>query len=190
MVNNNIAITKGNTFNQQYVVGPNPDGSAVNLTGYSVVGRIRKSATSALVIGTFHVTITDVTHGHLLLDLSSTETGLLPLGYYVYDLIFTSGTSIVTYITGNCNVLLGETVQIPPESGTVFEQNPVIYVGIPGPQGPPGPQGAQGLSGAVGGISDVPGLQTALDGKANLVHYHVINDVTDFESTVIAGGTF
>jgi hypothetical protein len=187
MVNNNIAITKGNTFNQQYIVGPNPDGTAVDLTGYSVAGRIRKNATSNVVIGTFHVTITDVTHGHLSLDLSSTETGLLPIGYYVYDLVFASGSYVVTYITGNCNVLLGETVQIPPESGTVFAQNPVIYVGIPGPQGIPGPKGD---SGAVNGISDVPGLVTALAGKAALVHYHVINDITDFESTVIAGGTF
>jgi altronate dehydratase len=31
---------------------------------------------------------------------------------------------------------------------------------------------------------------TLLAGKANLVHTHVINDITDFEGTVLSSGTF
>lgn len=31
---------------------------------------------------------------------------------------------------------------------------------------------------------------TLLAGKANLVHTHVITDITDFDGTVMAGGTF
>lgn len=31
---------------------------------------------------------------------------------------------------------------------------------------------------------------TLLAGKANTVHTHVVNDITDFDGTVLAGGTF
>lgn len=31
---------------------------------------------------------------------------------------------------------------------------------------------------------------TLLAAKANLIHYHVIDDITDFDGTIMAGGTF
>ena len=66
-----------------------------------------------------------------------------------------------------------------------------------GPKGDPGAPGKDGIDGKDGvdgtvvtGIADVPGLQTALDSKAALIHYHIVNDITDFDGTVLAGGTF
>ena len=53
-----------------------------------------------------------------------------------------------------------------------------------------GPKGDKGDSGDPASIADVPGLQAALDGKANVIHTHVINDITDFDGTVLSGGTF
>jgi hypothetical protein len=54
---------------------------------------------------------------------------------------------------------------------------------------------AQGLV-QVGGTSDLTNYynrtetDTLLAGKANTVHTHVINDITDFEGTVLSSGTF
>lgn len=62
--------------------------------------------------------------------------------------------------------------------------------GIPGETGPQGEQGPPGLPGDPASIEDVPGLVEALAGKAALVHTHVLNDITDFEGSVLAGGTF
>lgn len=189
MVNDNIAITKGDDFEQQYIVGPNPDDTPVDLTGVAVTAVIRKSEISTQIIHALTVTMTDIPNGHFKLTLTNAETSLLKLGYFVYDVIFTFASGkIVTYLTGGCNVLLGQTVQEPPESGTVLAQNPVIYVGLPGIQGIPGMQGPAGSG--VSSINDVPGLTDALNSKASLIHTHVVNDITDFDGTVLAGGTF
>jgi hypothetical protein len=80
---------------------------------------------------------------------------------------------------------------------TVIPQSPRIISVIPrettkivsviavGPQGPVGPMGQTPNS-----INDITGLQAALDGKAALIHTHVVNDITDFDGTVLSGGTF
>lgn len=53
-----------------------------------------------------------------------------------------------------------------------------------------GPKGDKGDSGDPASIADVPGLQEALDGKAALIHTHILDDITDFNGTVLAGGSF
>lgn len=65
-----------------------------------------------------------------------------------------------------------------------------------GPKGDKGDTGATGATGPQGpagdpaSIADVPGLTEALAGKANVVHTHILDDITDFEGSVLAGGTF
>ncbi len=67
--------------------------------------------------------------------------------------------------------------------GSISGYGPQGIPGATGPQGPAGPAGATTIDG-------ITGLQAALDGKASVVHYHILDDITDFNGTVLAGGTF
>ena len=62
--------------------------------------------------------------------------------------------------------------------------------GIQGIPGIKGDKGEKGETGAAASVGDVTGLQAALDAKANVVHYHIVNDITDFDGTVFSGGSF
>ena len=70
---------------------------------------------------------------------------------------------------------------------SAYQINVTNFSGV-GPQGPVGPMGPAGTGDST--IAQVLGLQAALDGKAALVHYHVVNDITDFDGTVLTGGSF
>lgn len=62
--------------------------------------------------------------------------------------------------------------------------------GIQGIPGEKGDKGEKGDTGAAASVGDVTGLQDALDAKANVIHYHIVNDITDFDGTVFSGGSF
>lgn len=62
--------------------------------------------------------------------------------------------------------------------------------GIQGIPGEKGDKGDKGDTGAAASVGDVTGLQAALDAKANVIHYHIVNDITDFDGTVFSGGSF
>ena len=102
----NFILEQGATFNRQLTV--KDDGSAMNLTGYSVASKMRSTHDSSTVVGTFTCTISNATGGIITMSMTNSTTGGIEEGIYVYDLEMTSGTGVVTR-------LMQGTVTVNPE---------------------------------------------------------------------------
>ena len=90
----NFIIDQGATFTRQLTV--KEDGSAMNLTGYSVASKMRSTHDSSTVVGTFTCTISSGTGGIITVSMPSSTTAAIEEAIYVYDLEITSGAGIVT----------------------------------------------------------------------------------------------
>jgi hypothetical protein len=90
----NLYVDQGTTFSTSVLV-TNDDGSAFDLTGYTVAAQIRKSYSSSTA------TVADPsTAGQINLSLTATQTGTLEEGRYVYDVEVTSGVTVTRVIEG------------------------------------------------------------------------------------------
>ena len=91
-----IVIEQGATFNTTINV-EDTAGAAINLYGYTANSMMRKSyySTSATTITS---TVTGTANGEVTLTVSATNTAGLTPGRYVYDVIITSPTSVVTRV--------------------------------------------------------------------------------------------
>ena len=91
-----IVIEQGATFNTTINV-EDTAGAAINLYGYTANSMMRKSyySTSAT---TMTSTVTGTANGEVTLSVSATNTAGLTPGRYVYDVIITSPTSVVTRV--------------------------------------------------------------------------------------------
>jgi hypothetical protein len=91
-----IVIEQGATFNTTINV-EDTAGAAINLFGYTANSMMRKSyySTSATTITS---TVTGTANGEVTLSVSATNTAALTPGRYVYDVIITSPTSVVTRV--------------------------------------------------------------------------------------------
>ena len=91
-----IVIEQGATFNTTINV-EDTAGAAINLYGYTANSMMRKSyySTSATTITS---TVTGTANGEVTLTVSATNTASLTPGRYVYDVIITSPTSVVTRV--------------------------------------------------------------------------------------------
>ena len=79
----NLFIDQGSTFKFTIDLEKNT-GSALDLTGYTVRGQLRKSYTSTTATD-FTITI-DVANTELDVSLTATQTNALKAGRYVYDI--------------------------------------------------------------------------------------------------------
>lgn len=84
----NIVVDAGSTFNATITV-KNPDGTAFDLTDYTVASQIRKSYGSSTAYD-FNPTITDATAGQITLSLSSTQSEAIAPGRWLYDVEITN----------------------------------------------------------------------------------------------------
>ena len=91
-----IVIEQGATFNTTINV-EDTAGAAINLFGYTANSMMRKSyySTSATTITS---TVTGTANGEVTLLVSAANTAALTPGRYVYDVIITSPTSVVTRV--------------------------------------------------------------------------------------------
>ncbi len=80
----NLVIDQGTDFEATIDV-TDQDGDAVNITGFTVSGQIRKSYTSTTATD-FTANIADPVAGQVTIALSATTTAGLAAGRYVYDL--------------------------------------------------------------------------------------------------------
>ena len=99
----NFTIEQGTTFNRVLTLQEN--GSAMNLTGYSVASQIRSTHDSSSVTGTISCTISNASNGEITLTMTNSTTSGIEEGIYVYDIEITSGAGSVTRILqGNVTV--------------------------------------------------------------------------------------
>jgi hypothetical protein len=91
-----IVIEQGATFNTTINV-EDTAGAAINLFGYTANSMMRKSYYSSSAT-TITSTVTGTANGEVTLTVSATNTAALTPGRYVYDVIITSPTSVVTRV--------------------------------------------------------------------------------------------
>lgn len=80
----NIVIERGIDYEDVFTVR-NPDGSPLNLTGYTGVAKIRKFPESTSSVS-FDVSIVPLA-GQIVVSLANTVTSLLDPGRYYYDVV-------------------------------------------------------------------------------------------------------
>ena len=99
----NFTIEQGTTFSRVLTLQEN--GSAMNLTGYSVASQMRSTHDSSSIVATFSGSVTNASSGQITLSLTNSQTSAIEEAIYVYDVEITSGTGTVTRILeGNITV--------------------------------------------------------------------------------------
>ena len=99
----NFILEQGATFTRALTVKEND--SAMNLSGYSVASKMRSTHDSSTVVGTFSCTISNASGGVITMAMSSSTTGNIEEGIYVYDIEITSSAGSVTRLMeGNVTV--------------------------------------------------------------------------------------
>ena len=99
----NFTIEQGTTFSRVLTLQEN--GSAMNLTGYSVASQMRSTHDSSTVVATFSGSVTNASSGQITLSLTNSQTSAIEEAIYVYDVEITSGAGSVTRILeGNVTV--------------------------------------------------------------------------------------
>lgn len=84
-VNFNLIIDQGTDFLRTFTVVDNSN-VAVNLTGFSIAGKLKRSSIGANNTAIpFVITITDAVNGKVKMELTNATTDLLVPGRYVYD---------------------------------------------------------------------------------------------------------
>ncbi len=102
----NIIIDQGSTFQADIDVTDSA-GDALNLTGYTVAGQMRKTYTSTTAIN-FTGQVLSASGGTVRISLSATETNALKAGRYVYD------TEITKTATGEVTRVIEGQVDVTP----------------------------------------------------------------------------
>ena len=99
----NFTIEQGTTFSRVLTLQEN--GSAMNLTGYSVASQMRSTHDSSSIVATFSGSVTNASSVQLTLSLTNSQTSAIDEAIYVYDVEITSGAGAVTRILeGNITV--------------------------------------------------------------------------------------
>ena len=93
----NIVVNAGADFGQVFTLNSSSTSSALNLTGYSVKSQMRKHAGSTGVT-TFTASVYDAPSGKIKIGLTTTSTSSLKPGRYVYDVVITDTSNVVTRV--------------------------------------------------------------------------------------------
>ena len=92
----NLTIDQGTTFTASIDCTASDD-NALNLTGYTVAGQLRKTYDSTTSIP-FTALVANALTGRLQISLTPTQTGALSAGRYVYDVEITDQAGIITRV--------------------------------------------------------------------------------------------
>ena len=104
----NLTIDQGSSYSAIIDVTDATD-NALNLTGYSVAGQLRKTYESSTFTA-FTASINSALAGKVAISLTATQTNRLAAGRYVYDVEITSGGGAVTRVVeGQLEVTPGVT---------------------------------------------------------------------------------
>ena len=104
----NFTLEQGTTFIRALSLQEN--GTAMNLTGYSVASQMRSTHDSSAVVGTFTCSVANASGGTISMLMSSSTSGNIEEGIYVYDVEITN-----TGGTGSIKRILQGKVTVTPE---------------------------------------------------------------------------
>ena len=104
----NFTLEQGTTFARSLTLQEN--GTAMNLTNYTVASQMRSTHDSSTVVGTFVCSVNNATGGIIQMGMSSSASGAIEEGIYVYDVEITSSGG-----GGNVKRILQGTVTVTPE---------------------------------------------------------------------------
>tara|TARA_B100000927_G_C16457462_1_gene466441 strand:+ start:451 stop:786 length:336 start_codon:yes stop_codon:yes gene_type:complete len=108
-VYSNLTIDQGTDFSFAVDV-TDTDGNALNLTGFTAAGQIRKSYSSSTKVDFVCSVRSPATAGILDISLTNTQTNAMKAGRYVYDVEITSGAGLKDrVIEGQLEVMPGVT---------------------------------------------------------------------------------
>lgn len=88
----NLYVDQGTSFSS-VVDLQNQDGTALNLTGYTVAGQMRKSYQSSVAVDFVCSIYGDPLNGQIKLQLAPATTSGLRAGRYIYDVEITNTAS-------------------------------------------------------------------------------------------------
>ena len=97
-----IRITQGNDWDFPVTFSTSLNGvkTPINLTGATIVGRVRPTYTTGTAVS-MTVTPVDLGAGKVRFGLSDTQTDALPPGNLVYQIDITISGNTQTYLSGN-----------------------------------------------------------------------------------------
>ena len=93
----NIVINGGTDFSQVFTLEDAGTNSPLNLTNYTIKSQMRKH-TNATGVTTFTSSIFNAASGQIKIGLSTSQTANLKEGRYVYDVVITDTSSIMTRV--------------------------------------------------------------------------------------------
>jgi len=99
----NIKIYQGDTYIHEVQIRSNSN-VALDITGRTYSGQMRKTKTSDSVIATFTTNISNAVGGVFQFSLSSNITSNIQSGVYYYDIQETNQTVVTTLISGRAEV--------------------------------------------------------------------------------------
>jgi|TARA_R110000744_G_scaffold135209_1_gene244595 hypothetical protein len=107
-VYSNMTIDQGTDFSSAIDV-TDADGDAVNLTGYTVAGQIRKTYTSSTAVN-LTCAVSNATSGIVSVALTAAQSNAMKSGRYVYDVeITSSGGAKTRVLEGQVEITPGVT---------------------------------------------------------------------------------
>lgn len=87
------------------VIAKNAAGSAINLVGYSVAGKVRNRYSDSTYLLDLAPTVSSAVSGIIDIDIPATGTASLPVTEAVYDIEMYQGTEVTRLLEGNVKIL-------------------------------------------------------------------------------------
>jgi|TARA_Y100001937_G_scaffold58790_1_gene80682 hypothetical protein len=95
-VYSNLTVDQGTDFTMSVDV-TDTDGDALNLTGFTVAGQVRRSYFSTTAVN-FTCAVSNATSGIITVSLSGTQSDAMKAGRYVYDVEITNAGGTKTRV--------------------------------------------------------------------------------------------
>ena len=95
-VYSNLTVDQGTDFTMSVNV-TDTDGDALNLTGFTVAGQVRRSYFSTTAVN-FTCAVSNATSGIITVSLSGTQSDAMKAGRYVYDVEITNAGGTKTRV--------------------------------------------------------------------------------------------
>jgi hypothetical protein len=98
-----LTIEQGATFSRTITI-KDAQNTAVDISTDTFAGQVRKRHQSDTVEATMSFTITDGANGEVTATISATDTAAMDAGDFVYDIEWTSGSTVVRLLEGTATI--------------------------------------------------------------------------------------